>query len=99
VQSILPERGHQGRIAPATVEDPTTETFADLLDTLADLASLPGQYRMTPDAPLDRAAVDTLAELLDASGFTPIDWETAQITGTLGRARITLCVRILGGVA
>lgn len=81
-----------------TAEDRILETFAGLLDTLAELASLPGSYTLTPAAPLDRRAVDTLAELLDTPAVV-LDWETTEITGTLNRARITLRLRVLGGAA
>jgi hypothetical protein len=72
------------------------DTAAGLLDTLAELASLPGGYTLIPDEPVDRAVVATLAQLLDAPASV-IDWETVQITGALGRARITVSLRVMGG--
>lgn len=83
--------GHQ---APAPVSPPVAaHRYSHLLDVLAELLDLPGEFRLSPRTALTRQQIDALACLLRAPGAVRAAPGTVEITGTLGEARIVIVAR------
>lgn len=89
---MIPQTDTAALPVPAS-RDETLDAFAALVDVLADLAAMDGEFRLDTTAPLNTNDLKILGELLGATVVFPIEGESvAQMVGALGTAQVTLRV-------